>query len=348
MSRPGVRTRGNFAQDTVTTEFTTGQIVIMACVALAVACTMFALGVLVGRVDKTTPPATVTAEVEQGAEAAASPAVPTLPAAPTVKVADKAPEPGTPKVSEAAAVAKEAAPADAEAKADTAAAASGKAEEAKTEEAKPIDAKPADAKPVETVVASATPSSSTGTLSETVKPRVTRVEPLPLGPPSGSGATRVTRVEPLPGATATGEPVKITPSEPAAKKPDAAKPAASEEPELMEAMPVPPTKVAAKEPEAKPAEAKKPETKPASTAPPTGKYGIQIASFTGSAGKSKAADYATRIKSTLGYDARVSPSSDGKVYRVVIGGYGDKASAQELCNELKEMAGFKDAFVKSL
>lgn len=338
MSRPGVRTRGNFAQDTVTTEFTTGQIVIMACVALAVACTTFALGVLVGRVDKSNPPSASTTEVAQGTESTATPAVPTLPAAPTVKVADKAPEPGTAKVAEAAGVAEEAAPAEAATKADAATAAADKTEEAK----------PANAKPVETVVASATPSSSTGTLSETVKPRVTRVEPLPLGPPSGSGAPRVTRVEPLPGTTATGEPVKITPSEPAAKKPETEKPAASEEPELMEAMPVPATKVAAKEPEAKPAEAKKPESTPASTAPPTGKFGIQIASFTGSAGKSKAADYATRIKSTLGYDARVSPSSDGKVFRVVIGGFGDKAAAQEMCNELKEMAGFKDAFVKSL
>jgi cell division protein FtsN len=36
------------------------------------------------------------------------------------------------------------------------------------------------------------------------------------------------------------------------------------------------------------------------------------------------------------------------VYRVVIGGFGDKSAANEMCNELKEIAGFKDAFVKVL
>lgn len=345
MSRPGVRARGNFAQDTVTTEFTTGQIVIMACVALAAACTMFALGVLVGRYDPTDPPKETVAATETP-----NPEVePATPSVPSVKVAEKAVEPASKPAFETVPAVSPAAPAE--------------AEPAKKAAAAPVDvakeeSKPEESKPVETVVASASPAPTTGTLSETVKPRVTRVEPLPLGGTGASGAPRVTRVEPLPGTAASPEPVKITPSEPSAAKKDAP-PEPVEEPELMEAMPAPATKVAsndaAKEP-AKPADAKKPEEaakpedakKVVAAGPPSGKYGIQIASFTGSAGKSKAADYAARIKSTLGYDARVSPSPDGKVFRVVIGGYGDKGAAQEACNELKDMAGFKDAFVKVL
>jgi cell division protein FtsN len=334
MSRPGVRTRGNFAQDTLTAEFTTGQIVIMACGALAVACTMFALGVLVGRYDPTEP------AVETAQESPAPETPPAPGGAPAVVVSEK-PEPAVPAPVE------EAKPADV-------------AETAKPATAEQMNA---EGKPVETVVASApTMPTNTGTLNESVKPRVTRVEPLPLGPPGSSGAPRVTRVESLPGTTpAAAEPPKITPSEPVADK----KPAtpADDEPELMEAMPTQPAEAKPVQvAEAKPADVAKPteptkptepakpvdDKKPANVGKPTGKYGIQVASFTGTAGASKAGDYAKRIKSTYGYEAGVSPSTDGKVYRVVIGGFGDKSAANEMCNELKEIAGFKDAFVKVL
>jgi cell division protein FtsN len=138
---------------------------------------------------------------------------------------------------------------------------------------------------------------------------------------------------------------------------------ADDEPELMEAMPTQPAEAKPVQvAEAKPADVAKPteptkptepakpvdDKKPANVGKPTGKYGIQVASFTGTAGASKAGDYAKRIKSTYGYEAGVSPSTDGKVYRVVIGGFGDKSAANEMCNELKEIAGFKDAFVKVL
>ena len=86
MSRPQARARGNFAQDTLTAEFTTGQIVIMACAALAAACTMFALGVLVGRYDPST--AAEKAATEDTALADATAVTP----APPVAVAAKAPE----------------------------------------------------------------------------------------------------------------------------------------------------------------------------------------------------------------------------------------------------------------
>jgi hypothetical protein len=328
MSRPHARVRGSFAQDTLTAEFTTGQIVIMACAALAVACVMFALGVLVGKYDPSQRVEVATAAENTTAPVAAQEGT-AAPAAPAPLVVAKAEPVPAPTVSESSA------PSPQPAQPVEPVAAVAAAEEVKAlEESAPAE------EVKETVVASATPA--TGTLSESVKPRVTRVEPLPLT----TGATpRVTRVEPLP------ESLPAAQAKPAEANPAAAKPAAKtpineldEGAELMEPLAVP-GKVAQAKPESKPA-AKKPEAAAPVSTKVTGKFAIQIASFKGSAGKAKAEDYARRVSQTTGRAAQVSTAGD--VYRVVISGFSDKAAATEACNKLKQNAEFKDAFVKTL
>ena len=204
----------------------------------------------------------------------------------------------------------------------------------------------------------ATASPATGTLGDSLRPRLTKVEPLPLTP---GGNPRITRVEPLPDTASSAPAIKITPStdkptEPTKPaKPEDAKPTSStrtpisemdDGPELMEPLQVAAgTADDANKDTAKPAAPKEPEKKPAAEKA-SGKYAIQLASFKGSAGQSKADDYAKRVSKTTGRAAEVTIAGD--VYRVVIGGFSDKASATEACNKLKQNAEFKDAFVKVL
>ena len=331
MSRPNLRGRADFGQDTLTAEFTTGQIVIMACAALGVACLMFALGVLVGRFDPTQPaPAAVAAEAP-----AEEPAGEAAPAAPMVVAATTT----TPKP---------------EAPAATATPPSSVAVEptpAKQPEDKPADTTAAEATTPATAAATP-PNVQTATLSESVRPRITKVEPLPLGV-GGVPATPAAGTPPLPTAeapkaeaTVEVEPAATTPASKPADTPAAPGAKVSEMDNdalgLMEPMPDPPTKVA----EAKPSAAAP--TAAAPTGPIPGKYGIQIASFTMAGGPKRAEDYAANIRSAQGLDARVTPSRDGKSYSVVVVGYADKAAADRACKQLKQQPGFKDAWVRAL
>lgn len=332
MSRPSFRGRADFGQDTLTAEFTTGQIVIMACAALGVACLMFALGVLVGRFDPTQPPPAAAA-AEAPAEA---PTGETPPAAPMVVAATPTtPKPQTPAATATppSSVAVETTP-------------------AKQPEPKPAESTPAEAKTPATAAATP-PNVQTATLSESVRPRITKVEPLPLGvggvpatpaagttpPPPAPEAAKPeasVQVEPAP-ATTENKPAD-TPAAPGAKVSEMDNDALG----LMEPMPDPPTKVA----EAKPSAAAPSAAAPSGPIP--GKYGIQIASFSMAGGPKRAEDYAANIRSAQGLDARVTPSRDGKSYSVVVVGYADKAAADRACKQLKQQPGFKDAWVRAL
>ncbi|MFM1920627.1 MAG: hypothetical protein RLZZ303_2261 [Candidatus Hydrogenedentota bacterium] len=334
MSRPNLRGRADFGQDTLTAEFTTGQIVIMACAALGVACLMFALGVLVGRFDPTQPaPAAVAEAPAEESAGETPPAAPMVVAGTTAAPKTEAPAAtATPP----SAVAVEAAP-------------------AKTPEDKPAETTAPEATPPATTAATP-PNIQTATLSESVRPRITKVEPLPLGV-GGVPATPASGTPPLPTAEVP-KPEASVQVEPAPTKPESKPAETSTTPPakvsemdndalgLMEPMPDPPTKVA----EAKPADAAPATAAPAAApnGPIPGKYAVQIMSFTMAGGPKRAEDYAANIRSAQGLDARVTPSRDGKSYSVVVVGYTDKAAADRACKQLKQQPGFKDAWVRAL
>lgn len=329
MSRPNVRGRGDFAQDTHTAELTTGQIVIMACVALGVACLMFALGVLVGRYDPTQPTTQMaSAESDPAPQQSPEGSVPAVVATPrpaeTPEIVQSEPTKVEPSKVEPA-------------------------PEAAATTIDPAETTPATL-PAEAPAAT-TPNAQTATLSDSVRPRVTRVEPLPLSvggvTPSSSGEQMQPLPQEKPAEQPAASPPTITTTAPA-NPAEPVKVSTMEEdgPALMEAMPDPPTKVAdASSEPAKPAAAV-PAAIPSGPLP--GKYGIQIASFAQVGGTQRAEEYAQRIRASQGLDARVTPSKDGKSYSVVVVGYTEKSSADKACSEIKKLAGFKDAWVRPL
>ncbi len=324
MSRPNVRGRGDFAQDTHTAELTTGQIVIMACVALGVACLMFAMGVLVGRYDPTQPTTEMaTAESNPTPQQSPEAAVPAVVA--TARPAE------TPEIVQAE---------------------PAKVDQPKVEPTVETPVEPAEEAPASTEAPTVTtPNTQTASLSDSVRPRVTRVEPLPLSVGGAAPSTSGEQMQPLPQEKPPAQPAATAPTittTAPAKPVEPVKVSTMEEdgPALMEAMPTPPTKVA----DAATAPAKPTAAVPAAvpTGPLPGKYGIQIASFTQAGGTKRAEEYAQRIRTSQGLDARVTPSKDGKSYSVVVVGYAEKRSADKACSEIKKLAGFKDAWVRPL
>ncbi len=324
MSRPGVRGRGEFSQDTLTAELTTGQIVIMACVALGVACLMFALGVLVGRYDPTEPATQPTLAAPEPAPQEGGTG-----GAPALVVAAKPPE--TPEIVQA----------DPPPPAPVVA----------TPEPVTAPVEPATEPAPAAGTAATTPSTQTASLSESVRPRVTRVEPLPLSVGGTAATPSKEQMQPLPEtkpatAPASNAPTITTtaPAKPA--EPVTVSTMEDDGPALMEAMPTTSVKVA---------EVTPPASKPATAVPASipkgplpGKFVIQIASFTQTGGTQRAEEYAQRIRSSQGLDARVTPSKDGKSYSVVVVGYSEKGSADKACAEIKKLAGFKDAWVRPI
>jgi len=96
---------------------------------------------------------------------------------------------------------------------------------------------------------------------------------------------------------------------------------------------------------------------PAQTAPPPampsapaagttaqGDYGIQLASFSGPNRQTMAEASKKRLETNTDMKADLLVSEDGKMVRLVVGHYTDKATATKACEELKKRAGFADCF----
>jgi len=335
MSRP-LRTRGDFAQDTLTAEFTTGQIVIMASIALMVAGAMFGLGVLVGRVDSP-PPAAPAAELATPDEP------PAAASAPSVVVAERVPESPEPDASPV--TPRERVPDDAPPPAAAAPTIVSEPTSAETEGQTEGASDAADAPaPVTTL---------SGTLGDNLK-RVKRVEALPLTTAGAPAAPRISTTPPLPqdppaAGAATPEEAPSASSKPPAA---AAKPAQPlsvnddmEQAPLLEEMPE--TKVASNVQTAKREEP----VKEAETVEPAagglGKFGIRVGSFKGAGAKDKAEALSRKFTSSHG-PVRVVPGGDGATFRVMIVGFKEKSAANAVLPKVKAMVGFSDAFVKPL
>ncbi|MBI1320129.1 MAG: hypothetical protein GC168_14455 [Candidatus Hydrogenedens sp.] len=190
-----------------------------------------------------------------------------------------------------------------------------------------------------------------------------RVTPLPSRPSASQSAD--VEVTPLPGEKPVEAPV-VTPTEPETpKEPEkpvaplaqqagtapAKPPVKLDVPddsslESMTAVPTAPATKPVEKPADKPVEAA-PVTPPAANGP-MGKFGIQLASFQGDKRKADAEGYARQVREKLNRDARAIPSPDDQIHRVLIVGFTTRDEANKACNEMKSMAGFRDAFVKPL
>lgn len=136
----------------------------------------------------------------------------------------------------------------------------------------------------------------------------------------------------------------VPPPPPAAAIPVSPAPAAEVKPEPKPEAPAASTVLA--EPP-KPAQETTPPATPATAAAEPsaqGDYGIQVASFSGP-NRQKMAEAAKKsLESNTDMKADLIVSEDGKMIRMVVGHYPDKASAAKACGELKQRAGFSDSF----
>jgi len=309
------RSRGR-GHETISAELTQGQLVVSICVALAFSCLMFMLGMFVKSVD---PPVGPVAENQS---------------APAVVVTSSE---------------------------------GGMEGEDAAEGETPVPAPAEPLKEVETAAATPTPAPLAGAPLD-IRPPTPRVTPLP----SRSTATQEpadVEVTPLPGEEPpAAESPEIVPTEPAkpaaplaplAPRPDgpvtlseppdpdddaAAVPTAPATAAPLASEPVPAQPVTVT---ASPVPAPTTAASPAATGP-IGKFGIQLASFQGDKRKADAEGYARQVREKLSRDARPVPSPDDKIHRVFVVGFASKDEANKVCEELKAMAGFRDAFVKPL
>ena len=175
------------------------------------------------------------------------------------------------------------------------------------------------------------------------------VEPTPA--PSGAGAV-------TPPATPASTQTPPAPQPPAAAAP-AGKNVAKREGKtvapapttpiatpLAATPPVQPLPGASASPSMQPAAAKKTPAAPAVAAPGKGTYAIQVASFSGPKRNEIAEQYRKRLASNAGLESDLVPSEDGTMVRVLVGSYPDKETAAKAREELKKRAGFADSFVK--
>lgn len=93
----------------------------------------------------------------------------------------------------------------------------------------------------------------------------------------------------------------------------------------------------------------KPAAEKPAAAPATGggSFGLQVGAFPGPNREAQAAELKKRAEAA-GLRAEIRPSKDKQYYRVVITGYGDRASALKALNDIKQRPGFEKAFVQDL
>ena len=174
--------------------------------------------------------------------------------------------------------------------------------------------------------------------------------------PAAQATAPPVQVVPLPGSAEEKQAASTQPS-PAAEKPkeapETAAPAPKEE-KPKETLPAAPPAPKEEKPAApgKPAEEAAPSKSPAEPAAAEASssyhgWAIQLVAFTDEARAARATEYRQRLKKNAGYDALEIVSDDGKTYRIVIP-YPDKAAAQAAAADLKQKAGFSDAWVREI
>lgn len=318
----------------LTSEFTSGQLIVAICMFLILALICFSLGVLVGRYEgrheanpirsaqvrapepaTPMPPGPRTLEQpgrQEGVQTSprmlpgAQPQKPPMPGFPS-SPGMQGPPKTEPNVSELPAP-----------------------------QAKPVPPS-APTPPVEPSPA----TSGAGAVTPPATPATTQTPPAPQ-PPAADAPTEknVAKPEDKTVAPEPTTPVATPPiATPAVATPPVAMPPAA-------TPPVQPLPGASASPSMIPAEAKNTPAAPAAAAPGKGTYAIQVASFSGAKRKENAEQYRKRLTSNAGLESDLLPSEDGKMLRVLVGAYPDKATAVKACGELKKRAGFSDSFVK--
>ena len=350
------------AQQSESRELTSGQLVIMICVALFLAALFFALGQLVARLDFAGQPS----PSETQAVAPASTGTDTSPAPPadTVKttVAKGPTEVYVLPVTEAAPAAPSS-PVPAEAAAPA-------APVPETPPAAPGEPSgtPAPASTGKMLVPPARrdntppPNPDTVIRETTGKRRLTEIPPLPsphrvTPPPPPAASPPVTSIKPIIPAPESGTQTASAgpPSEPTA--PAAVPPGPSGETSSAgtAAAPSPaldrgaaPAAAAQANVSTPVAQSPSPSAASSDKRVSTGKFGVQLASFTGSQADVKAEQFLKKVEKQLNLPLTILKSADGKYYRVVVTGYADRAAASEACARIRKTAGLSEAFVRPL
>lgn len=335
------RARSRQPDETLTAEFTSGQLIIGICAALFVALTCFLLGVVVGKVDPSTSgdatnlaSTTVDAERNGGREGRQ-----TSQASLVDRVGDESarevrvPPRSRRDVADATSDGDRVITAPAPVRRDTSAAST---RSAVVERERPV--------PVTVRPAGSSAADDASTASPLPKPKPTDLPP-PANMDQPGAATPTENTEKKPMTAAVNIPLKELPA--IESKPTEA-PVAKPAPEPA-AKPVKKPVVAPK-----PVAAPKPVVEAPKPAPPAarsgdGAFGVQVASFQGGDRKERASEFQRRLRENAGITAaKIFPSEDGAAQRVILVGYPDKAAASKACAELRKKEAFKGAFVKAL
>lgn len=174
-------------------------------------------------------------------------------------------------------------------------------------------------------------------------PRLTALPPLtPYRslPVEAEAPTRISNPE-------VAKPQTTTATTPAATTPVSTTPPAA----IPELTPIDPI-----EPPVDPAPAATPKPEPAkpAVAPAPaktsgkGKFGVQLAAFSGSDRRARAESFLRKIRTDLKVEASIIPSSDDVHYRVISGSYPTREAANAACAALKRKSGLSEAFVRPL
>jgi len=365
------------AQQSESRELTSGQLVIMICVALFLAALFFALGQLVARLDFAGQPSPF--ETQSAAPAPTGTDPSPAPPADTVKttVAKGPTEVYVLPVTEAApaapAATAQASPATVPATPSSPASAEAAAPAAPVPETPPAapgepSGTPAPASTGKMLVPPARrdntppPNPDTVIRETTGKRRLTEIPPLPsphrvTPPPPPAASPPVTSIKPIIPAPESGTQTASAgpPSEPTA--PAAVPPGPSGETSSAgtAAAPSPasdrgaaPAAAAQANVSTPAAQSPSPSAASSDKKVSTGKFGVQLASFTGSQADVKAEQFLKKVEKQLNLPLTILKSADGKYYRVVVTGYADRAAASEACARIRKTAGLSEAFVRPL
>ena len=336
MSGSRINRGGRPIPGAVNAEFTPGQIVVGICVLIFAAVIFFLAGVLVGRndpttaqvIDTTTPPPLITETPTQAAPPATKAAVP--PAQVAATTPPPAQPPSAPPITPAADLKKGTPPGG----------------------PRSVDLPPlADAKSSNRTVE--VPVQMPPPLVPDAPDTKSTTKPDTKSTAKSDAKTSTETLPPLPGSTKTEVAGEKAPADTKKAPADAKKspvPANGYiEPELAEELLE--TIGGPENAPAKPAATPKSGTAAAPKAPAsTGKgggFGIQVGSFS----KPNREEQANSVKSSVeaaGLTAEVRPTADKSMYRVLVVGFPDRASAIKALNDLKQRPGFEKAFIQNL
>ncbi len=316
MSKPQ-RTDNKKSTELLTAEVTSGQLVVIICVSLFVALACFGLGILVARIDPSFK------QAEQ-------PAVESPPSPETVTYT-------IPVMGEAESDA-------------TGAASEGEADSGaqRTPETPPPRSPFMDNKPRLTALPPLQPQRSTA-LEVEAPSRAPRAEETP-GASAVEGTPAAAAPAALPAAAPAAPPqtVSASPAAPAAA-PAAPSQTGAASLAAPAAVPAAPAQAVAASP-----------APPATQAPPTpvspqtavrrdrGKFGVQLAAFSGADRRQKAEQFQRLLREQLKVDAELIPSDDDAYHRVIVVGFSSRDAANAAAADLRRKAGLNEAFVRPL